>query len=193
MRRPQDIRKIQWSPTEDNEEFYDADEINLADISLEDALTGFNATEWMQAVKEEFKALIKNETWEIVNRPSGGNIIGCRFVLRNKMKENGALERRKARLVARGFAQRYGVEFTDTFAPVARMSSIRVITNSNFRILGFGDASIRRIYSIFKRRYRWQDLHGIIGIIQGSSTTDHLREYNTQEKSTTNKSSGDAT
>lgn len=99
----------------------------MADISLKDALSGSEATKWMFAIKEEFKALIKNETWEIVDRPPGKNIIGCKFVLRNKMKDN-TLERKKARLVGRGFAQRYGIEFTETYAPVVRMSSIRIIT-----------------------------------------------------------------
>lgn len=58
----------------------DEDEANLADISLKDALSGSEATEWMFAIKEEFKALINNVIWEIVDRPPGKNIIGCKIV-----------------------------------------------------------------------------------------------------------------
>lgn len=77
---------------------------------------------------EEMKSIIKNDTWTLVDRPEGCEVIGSRFVLRNKFNRNGTLERRKARIVARGFSQRPGVDFNQTFAPVARISSIRIVT-----------------------------------------------------------------
>lgn len=70
--------------------------------------------------------MIDNDTWKLVEGPSDGKIIGSRIVLRNKYNPDGILSRRKARLVAQGFSQRPGVDFVDTFAPVARMESFRL-------------------------------------------------------------------
>lgn len=100
----------------------------VAEISTAEAAGGPDATEWRNAMKDEFRSLLKNNTWEIVDRPAGKNIIGCRIVLRNKYKPDGTIERRKARLVAKGYSQRPGLDFRETFAPVARMNSIRMLT-----------------------------------------------------------------
>lgn len=83
--------------------------------------------EWKDAIYEETKSLLFNDTWELVEKPKEGNIVGCRTVLRNKYKANGDLEKRKARIVAKGFSQRPGIDFQDTFAPVARLSSLRTL------------------------------------------------------------------
>lgn len=98
----------------------------LAEVPLKQAISGAEANEWYRAVGEEVRSLVKNNTWDLVDRPSGGIVIGGRFVLRNKFKPDGTLERRKARMVARGFAQRPGIHFNETFAPVARLSSVRL-------------------------------------------------------------------
>lgn len=63
-----------------------------------------------------------------MDRPEGYEVISSRFILRNKYNQDGTLERRKARIVARGFSQRPGVDFSETFAPVARLSSIRIVS-----------------------------------------------------------------
>ncbi|KMQ88472.1 retrovirus-related gag-pol polyprotein [Lasius niger] len=100
----------------------------LAEVPINQSLNGPDAEEWVQAMTEEMKSIIKNDTWTLVDRPEGCEVIGSRFVLRNKFNRNGTLERRKARIVARGFSQRPGVDFNQTFAPVARISSIRIMT-----------------------------------------------------------------
>jgi len=81
----------------------------------------------MNAIYEKVKSLIAHNTWRVVRKPPGARKIGSRFVLRNKIGPDGQLERRKARLVAQGFSQRLGVDFHETYAPVARMESFRVI------------------------------------------------------------------
>lgn len=98
----------------------------MAEIPVTQAISGPDSSEWMDAMAAEVRFLIKNDTWELVRRPENHRVIGSRFVLRNKYNSDGILiERRKARLVARGFSQRPGINFNETFAPVARMSSIR--------------------------------------------------------------------
>jgi hypothetical protein len=87
--------------------------------------------EWYDAMGVEIRPIINNNTWKLVKRPDDREVIGSRIVLRNKYTANGTLERRrKARLVAQGFSQRPGVHFKETFAPVARLSSIRLLAST---------------------------------------------------------------
>ena len=104
---------------------------NLADTanpqSLQEALRSRESDEWRVAVAEEYLAHISNQTWDVVDLPPGCKPIGTRFVLKTKLTSKGEIERRKARLVAKGYAQRPGTDFLDTFAPVARATSIRLL------------------------------------------------------------------
>jgi hypothetical protein len=82
---------------------------------------------WMKAMKEEISQIEKNETWELVPRPLNKNVIGAKWVFRNKLDEAGKVTRNKARLVCKGYAQVEGIDYGETFSPVARMESIRLI------------------------------------------------------------------
>ena len=68
----------------------------------------------------------KNETWELVPRPKDKNIIGTKWMFKNKMNEDGQIIRNKARLVCKGYSQIEGIDFEETFAPVARVEAIRM-------------------------------------------------------------------
>ena len=75
----------------------------------------------------EYAAFIQRETWTLVPRPLDANVVSCKWVYSLKYNPDGSIARYKARLVARGFSQAYGLDYHETFSPVARLSSIRVL------------------------------------------------------------------
>ena len=76
-------------------------------------------------MKEEMNALMKNETWDLVPKPKDVQPVSCKWVYRIKRKTDGSINRFKARLVARGFSQKYGEDYDETFSPVAKMTTVR--------------------------------------------------------------------
>ena len=78
-------------------------------------------------MKEELDALHKTGTWDLVDLPSGKSTIGCKWVYKTKTRSDGMVDRYKARLVARGFTQEYRIDYEETFAPVARLSSVMTL------------------------------------------------------------------
>ena len=82
---------------------------------------------WNKAMQEELDALAQNHTWDIVPSPVGVKPICCKWVFSLKLKSDGSLDRYKARLVALGNRQEYGIDYDETFAPVAKMTTVRTI------------------------------------------------------------------
>src|SRR3954462_5598222 len=78
-------------------------------------------------MQEELNQFTRNDVWDLVPRPKGFNIIGTKWVFRNKLSEKGDVVRNKARLVAQGYSQQEGTDYTETFTPVARLESIRLL------------------------------------------------------------------
>ena len=77
-------------------------------------------------MKEELDALTKNHTWDMVTLPPRQYVVGCKWINKIKTHSNGSIERYNAHLVAKGFTQEYGIDYEETFAPVARISSGRL-------------------------------------------------------------------
>ena len=82
---------------------------------------------WRDAMQKKIDAMHNNKTWSIVPLPKGKTPIGCRWIFTNKMNSDGTLARRKARLVAKGYTQKEGVDFLDTFSPVAKLVSVKFL------------------------------------------------------------------
>ncbi|GJQ92420.1 retrovirus-related pol polyprotein from transposon TNT 1-94 [Tanacetum coccineum] len=74
---------------------------------------------WIVAMQEELNQFIANDVWELVPQPRNMTIIGTKWVFRNKLDENGIVSRNKARLVAQGYNQQEGIDYDETYAPVA--------------------------------------------------------------------------
>ena len=94
---------------------------NKEPTSFKDALSGSKKEEWTEAMKNEIDSLKKNDVWDLVELPKGRKAIGCKWIYKTKLDADGEIERYKARLVAQGFNQKYGIDYDETFSPVVRI------------------------------------------------------------------------
>ena len=85
------------------------------------------AVNWKEASDSEIEHLRTNKTWQLVQLHKGRKTIGCRWVFRVKENQDGKIEPFKVRLVSKGFSQKFGIDYEETFAPVAKLNSIKLI------------------------------------------------------------------
>ena len=106
------------------------------DVDINLALFASNPVHFEEAVKHEkwrtsmdmeIQAIERNNTWELIDLPKGEKNIGVTWVYKTKLKENGEVDKLKARLVEKGYVQQQGIDYTEVFAPVARMDTVRMI------------------------------------------------------------------
>jgi hypothetical protein len=83
--------------------------------------------EWRKAMGEEYDALLKNMMWHLVPPDRADNVIECKWVYKLKRKQDGSMARHKTHLVAKGFKQHYGIDYSNTFSPVVKATTIRLV------------------------------------------------------------------
>jgi hypothetical protein len=93
---------------------------------------------WVNAMHEELENFERNQVWTLVEPPRDVNVIGTKWVFKNNQGEDGEIVRNKTRLVAQGFSQVEGIDFGETFAPVAHLEAIRILlafaTSKGFKL-----------------------------------------------------------
>ena len=107
---------------------------NSATIAIPDepttyrqATSGDGADLWQAAMDDEIQSLKENGTWEEVDPPAGRRIVDSKWVYKIKQKADGGIERYKVRVVAKGFSQQFGSDYEETFVPVARYDSFKLL------------------------------------------------------------------
>ena len=81
----------------------------------------------IEAMNEEKEQIEKNQTWTLVPRPKDKNVIGTKWVFRNKLNEDGEVSKNKERLVCKGYSQEEGIDYGETFDPIARLEGVRIL------------------------------------------------------------------
>jgi hypothetical protein len=109
-------------------------------------------SQWKNDMDKEFSALLKNKTWRLVPRRQGANIIDCKWVYKIKKKADGSIDRYKVRLVAKGFKQRYEIDYEDTFSPVVKATTIRLLLS----------VAVSKDWSIRQLDVQNMFLHGVL-------------------------------
>ena len=92
-----------------------------------EVISSTEAPLWKEAIKSEIDSILQNHTWELVDLPPGCKPLGSKWIFKRKMKSDGSIDKYKVRLVIKGYRQKEGLDYFDTYSPVTRINSIRMV------------------------------------------------------------------
>ncbi|KAI3768676.1 hypothetical protein L2E82_19506 [Cichorium intybus] len=133
----------------------DEEEANMMKMADQDPVyydEAIKEPKWKIAMDREIEMIEKNETWSLVDLPKEAKCIGVKWVFKTKLNEKGEVQKHKARLVARGYGQEYGIDYLKVYAPVARMDTIRLMLA----------LAAQRDWSIYQMDVKSAFLHGTL-------------------------------
>ena len=119
------VERLKYDSFEAHHFMYMANVVHVQEPTCFSDVVGVE--QWNVAMDEEMNALDDSGTWEWTPLPEEKNAIGCKWVYKIKHNADGSINRYKACLVAKGYAQTYGIDFEETFSPVAKMATVRVV------------------------------------------------------------------
>jgi len=135
-------------------------------------------------MKEELSALHHNDTWDLVPRDPEMNVVGSKWVFKTKLKADGSVERFKARLVAKGYNQLEGIDFDETFSPVIKPTTIRLV----LALAVMNKWSVRQLdvknafcMVILRRLFSWSNLQALSALIilsMFAASSEHFMALN---------------
>ena len=107
----------------------DGNDISKANdpTSFEEAMTSGHSSKWLEAMNDEIMSMSINDVWDLVEIPEGVKKVGCKWVYKTKHDSKGHVARFRARLVAKGYTQREGIDYVHTFFPVSKKDSLRIV------------------------------------------------------------------
>ncbi|GJX53109.1 retrotransposon protein, putative, ty1-copia subclass [Tanacetum coccineum] len=95
--------------------------------SYREAVTSSEGHQWKEAIKSEIDSILQNHTWELVDLPPGCKPLGYKWIFKKKMKADGTIDKSQCKMVIKGYRQREGLDYFDTYSPVTRITSIRMV------------------------------------------------------------------
>ena len=95
--------------------------------TYEEAMNDIDAHHWIQAMKSELDSMYSNQVWDLVKTPNNIKPVGCKWVYKRKRERDGKVETFKARLMVKGYTQKEGIDYDETFSQVAMLKSIRIL------------------------------------------------------------------
>lgn len=118
---------VEGSRNEINFQYQYCFNIDKDPMTYGEAMASRDVAFWKEAVQDEMDSILQNKVWKLADLPPGCKPLGSKWIFKRKMKVDGTIDKYKARLVIQGFRQKEGIDYFDTYAPVARISTIRLL------------------------------------------------------------------